>query len=207
VGFGINTSRLAGLLLSVLAFSCAQDGGPVLVDAQWNLTCPADSEVGCGSLAAETCLGSVGQRTILGGHGELACTGDAILAICESVNRADGTRNISLEVNVDRGSRSFPKFGFELEARINAADDSLETCNVTITEDEVPYDIGDCGDEPPSMAQPCQLSSIATGNGVVSFAIECESLLSSVTGTTSGFDVGAVGGGPTTIQFANCTGL
>ncbi len=202
----MNTGRLACLLLSVLALSCAQDGGPVLVDAQWNLTCPADSEVGCGS-SAETCLGSVGQRTILGEHGELACTGDAILAICESVDRADGTRNISLEVNVDRGNRSFPKFAFELEARIKAADDSVENCNVTITEDEVPYDIGDCGDEPPSMAQPCQLSSISTGNGRVSFAIECKSLLSSVTGTTSGFDVGAVGGGPTTIQFANCRGF
>ncbi|MBT8468268.1 MAG: hypothetical protein KJN97_05915 [Deltaproteobacteria bacterium] len=200
----MNTSRLAGLLLSVLTLSCAQDGGPVLVDAQWNLTCPADSEVGCGSLAAETCLGSVGLRTILGEHGELACTGDAILAICESVDRADGTRNISLEVNVDRGNRSFPKFAFELEARINAADDSVESCNATITEDEVPYDIGDCGEEPPSMAQPCQVSSVSTGNGGVSFAIECKSLLSSVTGTTSGFDVGALGGGATTIQFANC---
>ena len=56
------------------------------------------------------------------------------------------------------------------------------------------------------MAQPCQLSNIATGNGEVSFAIECRSLLSSVTGT-SGFDVSAVGGGPTPIQFANCRGL
>jgi hypothetical protein len=203
----MNTSRLVGLLLSVLALSCAQDGGPVLVDAQWNLTCPADTEVGCGSLAAETCLGSVGQRTILGEHGEVACTGDAILAICESVDRADGTRSISLEVNVDRGNRSFPKYAFELEARVNATNDSAESCNVTITENEVPYDIGDCGDEPPSMAQPCQLSSISTGNGGVSFAIECKSLLSSLTGTSSGFDVGAVGGGPTTIQFANCRGL
>jgi hypothetical protein len=203
----MNTSSLVGLLLSVLALSCAQDGGPVVVDAHWNLTCPADSEVGCGSLAAETCLGSVGQRTISGEHGELACTGDAILAICESVDRADGTRNISLEVNVDRGNRSFPKFAFELEARINAADDSVESCNVTITEDEVPYDVGDCGEEPPSMAQPCQLSSISTGNGEVSFAIECKSLLSSVTGTTSGFDVDALGGVPTTIQFANCRGF
>lgn len=203
----MNTSRLVGLLLSVLALSCAQDGGPVFVDAQWNLTCPADTEVGCGSLAAESCLGSVGQRTILGEHGEVACTGDAILAICESVDRADGTRSILLEVNVDRGNRSFPKFAFELEARINATNDSAESCNVTITENEVPYDIGECGDEPPSMAQPCQLSSISTGNGGVSFAIECKSLLSSVTGTSPGFDVGAVGGGPTTIQFANCRGL
>jgi len=203
----MNTSRLAGLLLSVLALSCARDGGPVLVDAQWNLTCPADSEVGCGSLAEETCLGIVGQRSIFGSHGEPACTGDAILALCESVDRSDGTRNILLEVNVDRGNRSFPKFAFELEARINAADDSVQNCNVTITENEVPYNVGDCGEESPSMAQPCQLSSISTGNGAVSFAIECKSLLSSVTGTSSGFDVGALGGGPTTVQFANCTGF
>lgn len=203
----MNTGRLACLLSSVLALSCAGDGGPVFVDAQWNLTCPADTEVDCGTLAEQTCLGSVGQRTILGLHGEQACTGDAILAVCESVDRADGTRNISLEVNVDRGNRSFPKFAFELGARVNAVDDSVESCKVTIFEDEVPYDItGVCGEEPPSMEQPCQLSSVSTGNGEVSFAIECRSLLSSVTGT-SGFDVGAVGGGPTTIHFANCKGI
>ena len=178
----------------------------MLVDAQWNLTCPADREVDCGTLATETCLGSVGQRTILGVHGENACTGDAILAVCESVDRADGTRNISIEVNVDRGNQSFPRFAFELGARINAADDSVQSCNVTIIEDEVPYDIGDCGEESPSMEQPCQVSSVSTGNGEVSFAIECRSLLSSVTGT-SGFDLGAVGGGPTMIQFANCEGF
>ena len=174
----MNTSRFVCLFVSILGLSCAEEGGPVLVDAQWNLTCPADSEVDCGTLATETCLGSVGQRAILGVHGELACTGDAILAVCESVNRSDGTRNISLEANVDRGDRSFPKFAFELGAR----------------------------EEPPSMAQPCQLSNISTGNGEVSFAIECRSLISSVTGT-SGFDVSAVGGGPTPIQFANCKGL
>ena len=202
----MNTSRFAWLFVSILALSCAEDGGPVLVDAQWNLTCPADSEVDCGTLATETCLGSVGQRAILGVHGERACTGDAILAVCESVDRSDGTRNITLEVNVDRGDRSFPKFAFELGARINSADNSVASCNVTIIEDEVPYNIGSCGEEPPSMAQPCQLSNIATGNGEVSFAIECRSLLSSVTGT-SGFDVSAVGGGPTPIQFANCRGL
>ncbi|MBT8465978.1 MAG: hypothetical protein HKP36_17025 [Myxococcales bacterium] len=206
MGFRLNTSRLLCLFVSILGLSCAEEGGPVLVDAQWNLTCPADSEVDCGSLATETCLGSVGQRAILGVHGELACTGDAILAVCESVDRPDGTRNISLEANVDRGDRSFPKFAFELGARIDPADNSVESCNVTITEDEVPYNVGGCGEEPPSMAQPCQLSNISTGNGEVSFAIECRSLISSVTGT-SGFDVGAVGGGPTPIQFANCRGL
>ncbi len=82
----------------------------------------------------------------------------------------------------------------------------MESCSVTITEDEVPYNVGGCGEEPPSMAQPCQVSNISTGDGEVSFAVECKSLLSSVTGT-SGFDVGAVGGGPTPIQFANCRSL
>lgn len=202
----MNTSRFACLFVSILGLSCAAEGGPVLVDAQWNLTCPADSEVDCGTLATETCLGSVGQRAILGVHGELACTGDAILAVCESVDRSNGTRNISLEVSVDRGDGSFPKFAFELGARIDPADNSVESCNVTITEDEVRYNVGGCGAEPASMVQPCQLSDISTGNGEVSFGIECRSLMSSVTGT-SGFDVGAVGGGPTPIQFANCKGL
>jgi hypothetical protein len=206
VGFGTKISRIACLLLSALVISCAEDGAAVLVDAQWNLTCPADSEVDCGALAPQSCLGAVGQRTIIGAHGQTACTGDPILAVCESVDRADGTRNILIEVNVDRGNGSFPSFAFELGARVNSADDSVQSCNVTIIEDEVPYDIGDCGEEPPSMAQPCQLSNISTAGGMVSFDIECRSLLSSVTGT-SGFDVGAVGGGPTTIQFANCTGF
>ncbi|MGB9339999.1 MAG: hypothetical protein WCB63_12210, partial [Polyangiales bacterium] len=124
MGLGTKISRIACLLLSVLAISCAEDGAAVLVDAQWNLTCPADSEVDCGALAPQSCLGTVGQRTIIGAHGQTACTGDAILAVCESVDRADGTRNILIEVNVDRGNGSFPSFAFELGARVNSADDS-----------------------------------------------------------------------------------
>lgn len=202
----MNIGHVAVLLLSVLAISCAEDGGSVLVDASWNLTCPSDTEVDCGSLAEQTCLGDFGQRSVVGHHGQVACTGDPILAVCESVERSDGTRNISIEVNVDRDSTSFPKFAFEIDARVNNAGDSVESCNITIIEDEVPYDVGACGQESPSMDQPCQLSNINTEGGEVSFDVECEALLSSVTGT-SGFDVGALGGGPTTIRFANCTGF
>jgi hypothetical protein len=111
-------------------------------------------------------------------------------------------RSVTLEANVGND------FAFELRgATIDSGDVVQQTaCNVTIIEDQVPYDIGTCGEDPPSMEQPCQLSNISTEGGEVIFNLECRSLLSSVTGT-SGFDVGAVGGGPATIRFANCTGF
>ena len=46
---------------ALLALSCAGNEGTVAVDAQWNLTCPSESSVDCGSLG-ETCLGAIGQR-------------------------------------------------------------------------------------------------------------------------------------------------
>ena len=79
------------------------------------------------------------------------------------------------------------------------------TCNVKIIEDQLPYDIGPCGTEPPSVEQPCQLSNITVDGGDITFDLRCESLLSSTTGL--GFDVGATGGGATTIHFGNCTVL
>jgi len=194
-------SRFACLLLSVLALSCTQDGGPVLVDAQWNLTCPPGGEIDCVT-PAETCLGVAGQREIVGEHRQIACTGRPIVAICEAIQRSDGSRLIFLEANVNN------EFALELRgATVDTGDGSMEAtaCNVTIIEDQVPYDVGDCGQDPPSMAQPCQLSNIETLGNEVVFDLECDALLSSTTG--AGFDVGAVGGGPTTIRFANCTGF
>lgn len=197
-------SRLACLLLSVLALSCAGSGGPVVVDAQWNLSCPSGGAADCGSLAQQTCLGDVGLRTIVGQHGETACTGDQIIAICEAVDRSDGTTDITLEANVDRNGGVTPRFALELSAKVDRSDDSVERCNVTIIEDEVPYDIGACGEGPPTMEQPCQLSNVSTGSEIV-FDLECDALLSSL--TELAFDVGALGGGPTTMRFANCTGF
>jgi hypothetical protein len=195
-------NRLMCALPALLALSCAESGGPVLVDAHWNLTCPSGGAAGCGTLAQETCLGAVGQREIVGEYRQAACTGDPIIAICEAVQRADGTRSITLEANVGND------FAFELRgATIDTGDVVQQTaCNVTIIEDQVPYDIGTCGEDAPSMEQPCQLSNISTQGNEVIFNLECRSLLSSVTGT-SGFDVGAVGGGPATIRFANCIGF
>ena len=190
-------TALAGL---ALAASCAQDGGAVLVDARWNLGCPADTAVGCGSWATDSCIGEATQRAIIGEHGQPEC-GDRIIAICEAVQRSGGMEDITLEANVDRGGGSSPRFAFELSVKIDRSDDSVELCNVTVTEDEVPYDIGACGEEEPSIAQPCQLSNISTDDNQVMFDLECRSLLSSVTGL--GLDVVT----PEPIRFANCTGL
>jgi hypothetical protein len=176
----------------VLLLSCAE-GGPVLVDAQWNLTCPSGGD--CGSLAPETCLGAIGQRVIVGEHGQVACTDEPIIAICEAVDRRDGTRFISLEANVGN------EFAFELDATI-AGDGSVEaqsSCNVTIVEDELPYDLGACGSEPPSMDQPCQLSNVSAEGNEVTLDLQCAPLLSSL--TEFGFDVDA------TVRFVNCTGF
>jgi len=188
--------------LALLALSCADSGGPVTVDTQWNLTCPSGGAAGCGALAENTCLGSVGQRVLVGDYRQTACTGDQIIAICEALERSDGKKVVTLEASVGGD------FGFELSgATIGADDGSLQAagCNVTIIEDGLPYDLGRCGSEPPSMEQPCQLSDISLEDNEISFGLECASLLSSTTDLA--FDVGAVGGGPTTIRFANCAGL
>ena len=197
----MKTSRLMCLLLPALALSCAESGGSVYVDAQWNLTCPADREVDCGSLADIPCLGSGGRRAIVGEHRQELC-GYPIVGICEAVKRADGTRIVSLEA--DLGG----KFGFDLTgATIDTGGDVVEqlACNVTITEDQVRYNVGACGRETPSMMQPCQLSDISVEGSDVVFGVECRSLISDT--TDAGFDVGAVGGGPATIRFANCVGF
>jgi hypothetical protein len=105
-----------------------------------------------------------------------------------------------LEANVGN------EFAFELDALIDTDDAPVQsTCNVTIVEDELAYDIGQCGTDPPSVEQPCQLSNLSLDGSSISFDLQCESLLSST--TELGFDVGATGGGPTTIRFSNCAGL
>ena len=202
MGQGINIRVVATLPLLLLALSCAESGGTVLVDVEYNLTCPDDTAVGCGSLASDTCLGSVGQHAIIGARGETSCTGDPIVASCEAVERPNGLTVIFLEANI--GS----DFAFELQgATIDSGGNGTEqtACNVTITEDGAAYDLGGCGTEAPSMEQPCQLSNISTEGGEVVFDLECKSLISRT--TTNGFDVGALGGGPTTIRFSNCSGF
>jgi hypothetical protein len=195
-------SRLPLVLVSMFALSCAESSGPVSVNAEWNLSCPGGSGAGCGALAEQTCLGVVGQRAIAGAHRQPACNGEPIIAICEAVQNADGTRDVFLETEVGGD------FGLQLHgATVDAGDGVVEqtSCNVTIIEDGLPYDVGACGTEEPSMEQPCQLSEVSVEGGNVVFNLECDSLLSSTTGL--GFDVGAVGGGPTTIRFGNCAGF
>jgi len=199
-------TRLLWPVLSVLVISCADSGGPVAVDARWNLTCPSSGEVDCGAPAPETCLNDgtgVNERAIVGEHGQMTCTGDPIIATCEAIDRSTGT-SIRLEASV---GEPFPDFAFELEALMGLDDATvqLSACNVTIVEDQLAYDMGSCGTEPPSIEQPCQLSSISVDGSDISFDLQCESLWSSI--TLQGFDVGATGGGPTTIHFLNCAGL
>ena len=201
----MKNSRLMCALLPVLLLSCAESGGPTLVDAEWNLTCPADSGVGCPGAPAETCLGVGGQRAIVGEHRQLACTGDPIIAICEAVQRADGTRIVTLEANVA------DDFAFELRAATVETGDGLveqTDCYVTIIEDQTSYGgstLGRCGEDDISMDQPCKLSSISVQGSDVSFELECKSLINAT--SVLAYDVGAVGVGPTTITFANCVGF
>ena len=197
----MNISRIACVSTALFALSCAEDSGTVSVDAVYNLTCPDGDSVGCGSLAEPTCLGSVGQRSIVGVRGDIACTGDALDVRCEAVDRPDGRRFVALEAYV--GDR----FAFLLDAIV--VDQSVaEVCHVTIIEDGADYGgmvLGGCGLEAPTPDQPCQLSNVSAEGGVVEFDLLCESLLSST--SVSGFDVGAVGGGPTRIRFGACTGF
>lgn len=201
MGLGLKISRLACASTALFALSCAEGGGTVSVDAQYNLTCPDGSSAGCGSLAPDTCLGPVGQRSIVGVLGDTACNNDILDVKCEAVDRPDGRRFVALEAYV--GDR----FAFLVDAIVG--DESVEdVCRVTIIEDMADYGglaTGTCGTEPPSVDQPCQLSNVSVEGGVVEFDLECESLLSST--SVSGFDVGAVGGGATRIRFGNCTGF
>lgn len=204
---GTSISRVACVLSGLLALSCAESGS-LSVDAQWNLTCPAASAVGCGSLATETCLGNLGQRAIVGASGDAACTGEPIIVSCEVIERPSGGRAVFLEASVDGSDENLTAdFAFELRGATISEDGAVtgSGCNVTIVEDGLAYDVGGCGDDAPSMEQPCQLSNISIDGGEVVFDLECVSLLSST--TENGFDVGAVGGGPTTIRFSDCTGF
>lgn len=202
MGIVTKRGRLACLLSLGLLLSCAQDDSAVFADVQWRLSCPAGGDLGCGSWATDSCIGEGTQRAIVGAHGQAECD-DQIIAICESVTRTGGTEDdITIEVNVDRGGGSSPRFALELSAKIDRADDSVEFCNVTVIEDDVPYDIGECGEDPPAMPQqPCQLTDISTGGNEVSFNLSCKSLISSVTG--SALDVDST----SPIRFSNCTGF
>ena len=197
-------SRFSCVLGALLLASCA-DSGTVMVDAEWNLTCPDGGAFGCGSLAPETCLGNVGNRAIIGARGDMSCTGDPIIVSCEAVHRTDGRTVFFLKANIN------DRFALELAgASVDAGDGSAEAsgCFVRILENQAEYGglvTGGCGTDAPSLEQPCQLSNISTGGGEVVFDLECRSLRSSTTGNA--FDVGALGGGPTTIRFANCIGL
>ena len=208
----MKVSRLSCLLMPMLALSCASNDSTVRVVAEWNLSCPADTDVDCGSFAdPPTCLrededGVVapGWRSIVGSNGETACTGDPIVASCEAIDRMDGRTVVFLEVNVG------DEFALDIRgATVDSDDGSMEdsACFVTVTEDSAIYGgmaTGVCGTDEPSMEQPCQLSNITTGGGVVEFDLECESLISSA---VAGFDVGAIGPGPATIRFENCSGF
>jgi hypothetical protein len=187
--------------VAALALSCAESGGTVSVEASYNLTCPDGSDAGCGSLAPDTCLGPVGQRSIVGQRGDTACTGEVLDVRCDAVERPDGRRFIALEAYVG------DDFAFTLDAILGT--ESVEgTCEVTIIEDGADYGglaTGACGSASPSVDQPCQITNVSTEGGEVVLDLQCESLLSSTSGL--GFDVGAVGGGPTTIRFSNCSGF
>jgi hypothetical protein len=205
-------SHFACFLVSLLVLSCADNDTTATVDAEWNLTCPDDREVGCGSLASGTCLseddeGVVGPgwRSIVGRSGDTACTGDKLIASCQAVERPSGVTEIHIEANIGDA------FAFELAgAAVDSGDGSMteSTCRLRILEDGAEYGglvTGGCGTEAPSMEQPCQLSNIETGGGVVTFGLECASLISAT--SANGFDLGALGGGPTTMRFSNCAGF
>jgi hypothetical protein len=194
---------LSGLLL---LSACASNDGTVAVDAEWQLTCPAGTGVDCGSLG-DTCLGEdaqPGQRIIAGARGQRACDGDGPLidVSCEAVPRSDGTIFITLRASASED------YAFELDAILGEG--TVESrCNVTIFEDGAMYEFGGCvaAPEPTTVERPCQLSNVSTVGSEVAFDLECRPnpIVSETTGF--GFNVGAVGGGPATFIFSNCSGF
>lgn len=198
--------RLIAAILPLLGVSCAE-GGPVAVDAFYNLTCPASPAM-CGSLA-ETCLGAGGLRQILGVNGEISCDLETpLVAICEATQRSDGGLLLTLVASVG------DEFAFALRGATVDPNGSMVSgsCEITIIEDQLPYGGGNgrgrCGAEPPSTEQPCQISNVILGDADgadLSFDVECSTLLSGTTGRS--FNVGDPEGGPATIRFARCSGF
>ncbi|MDH3623974.1 MAG: hypothetical protein OES69_11870 [Myxococcales bacterium] len=203
MGFRRGLGNLVAVMLPLLGVSCADDG-PVATGVLYNLTCPA-SPTACGFFPENgTCLGTGGLREILAVNGEVSCDEETpVTVICEGTRRSDGGLLLTLVASV--GDR----FAFELRGATVDSDGSMVSgaCELTIIEDELSYggDLGACGNEPPSMDQPCRISNVALGGADVSFDVECEALLSDVTGNA--FDVGGPNGGPATVRFARCTGF
>lgn len=200
---GMKSSRWLCAVLPLLALSCADSEGPVIVDASWNLTCPSSSSAECASWAEDTCLGDFGSRTIAGAHGEISCTDEPIIATCEVVER-DELTVINLKASV--GGFAFELKGAAAETAPGAEEQTV--CLVTITEEGVDYGrtviLGVCGREEPSVEQPCQISNVIAEAGVIAFDLECHALLNGVSGY--GFDVNANSGQPP-ISFSNCSGF
>lgn len=193
--------RLSCASVAALLISCAANDGTVAVDAEWNLTCPVGTGVGCGALG-DTCLGQLGQRAIVGADGDESCSGARIGVTCAAVERSDGSMLIDLSARVG------DDYALELDAILG--EDTVETrCNLTIVEDGATYDLGGCvgSSESTTVERPCQLSNIAIAGGEVAFDIECAP--NPILNPTSafGFNVGALGGGPATIGFSNCSGF
>lgn len=155
----------------------------------------------------ETCLGSGGSRDIIGLNGEVSCEENTpIIAICEATQTSDDRLILNLVASVG------DLFAFELRGAAIERDGTLteSSCEVTIIEDELAYggDLGGCGAEEPSMEQPCQITNVVVSDDAgadLAFDIECQELISGTTGNA--FDVGGLGGGPSTIRFARCSGL
>lgn len=112
-------------------------------------------------------------------------------------------------------------YGVELDVMLEG--DTMERCNVTVTEDGAVFEFGvpdevvdpteipgNCVMAPKSTTaeRPCQLSNFTTEGGEVVFDLECRPnpILNIA---AQGFNVGAVGSGsgPTTIRFSNCSGF
>ncbi len=198
---------------AALLASCAASDGTVSVDAEYNLTCPAGTGVECGALG-NTCLGPVGQRSLIGADGDESCScadGDesCIAAPLDVTCRAvrSGPRTlIELGASVVENGALGEIYGIELDVILDG--DSMERCNVTIMEDGAAFEFGGCvlAPEPTTVERPCQLSNLATGGGEVAFDLECEPnpILNLA---AFGFNVSAIGSGPATIRFSNCSGF
>ena len=204
VGLGMTMWRCLWVSIAALVASCATNDGTVSVDAEYNLTCPAGTAVECGALG-DTCLGQVGRRSIVGADGDESCSAAPIDVTCRAVRSGERTL-LELGTWVVENGALGEIYGFELDAIVNG--DSWERCNVTIIEDGAAFEFGGCvvAPEPTTVERPCQLSNLSTTGGEVVFDLECRPNPILNVGVL-GFNVGAVGGGPTTISFSNCTGF
>jgi hypothetical protein len=127
--------------LVLLLAACGDDGVGLFADAQWQVRCPRDL-AGCSRDGEDVDV--------------FASAGDDGVTISCQVDESGDTRFVRF--NLAQGGRRLSIDGIETSASGGAVVGT--GCTVTVVDDSTTY-VGRCGTNPPSAAQPCQISGLS----------------------------------------------